>query len=59
MPVAPVRPCTSQQKPVRNEAVDVDPRLEAAIAQALRGKRMERHESAAAFRSSLAELSLA
>ncbi|MEC8513300.1 MAG: serine/threonine-protein kinase [Planctomycetota bacterium] len=39
--------------------VDVDPRLEAAIAQALRGKRMERHESAAAFRSSLAELSLA
>ncbi|MEE2939292.1 MAG: serine/threonine-protein kinase [Planctomycetota bacterium] len=39
--------------------VDVDPGLEAAIATALRGKRMERHESAAAFRSSLAELSLA
>ncbi len=39
--------------------VDVDPGLEAAIATALRGKRMERHESAAAFRTSLAELSLA
>ena len=39
--------------------LDVDPGLEATIALALRGKRMERHESAAAFRSSLAELSLA
>lgn len=39
--------------------VEVDAGLEAAIAKALRGKRMERHESAAAFRSSLAELSLA
>lgn len=39
--------------------VEVDRGLEAAIATALRGKRMERHESAAAFRSSLEELSLA
>lgn len=39
--------------------VDVDAGLEATIALALRGKRMERHESASAFRSSLAELSLA
>ncbi len=39
--------------------IEVDRGLEAAIATALRGKRMERHESAAAFRSSLEELSLA
>lgn len=39
--------------------VEVDPALEASIAKALRGKRKERHASAAAFRASLAELTLA
>ena len=38
--------------------VEVDGGLEAAIATALRGKRMERHESAAAFREALTELDL-
>ncbi len=36
--------------------VEVERDLEAAIATALRGKRMERHESAAAFREALAEI---
>ncbi len=38
--------------------VEVNHDLEAAIATALRGKRMERHESAAAFREALTELNL-
>ena len=36
--------------------VEVSNELEAAIATALRGKRMERHESAAAFREALADV---
>lgn len=36
--------------------VEVAPDLEAAIATALRGKRMERHESVAAFREALADV---
>lgn len=39
--------------------VEVDAGLEAAIAKALRGKRMERHASAAEFRGALTELNLA
>ncbi|MEM9379388.1 MAG: serine/threonine-protein kinase [Planctomycetota bacterium] len=39
--------------------VEVDRDLEAAIAQALRGKRLERHASAEAFREALVALSLA
>lgn len=44
--------------PMRSMApdVEVDPGFEAAIATALRGKRMERHESAEAFRHALAEV---
>lgn len=38
--------------------VEVNRDLEAAIGTALRGKRMERHESAAAFREALTELDL-
>ena len=39
--------------------VEVDRGLEAAIAKALRGKRMERHASASEFRASLAAVSVA
>lgn len=39
--------------------LEIDRDFEASIGKALRGKRLERHESAAAFRASLAELSLA
>lgn len=37
-------------------SIEVNPDLEAAIGTALRGKRMERHESAAAFREALSEI---
>ncbi|QDV06175.1 Serine/threonine-protein kinase PknL [Planctomycetes bacterium Poly30] len=37
-------------------SIEVNSDLEAAIATALRGKRMERHESAAAFREALSEI---
>lgn len=39
--------------------VEVDPSLEAAIAKALRGKRMERHGSAEEFRAALSEAAIA
>lgn len=47
--------------PMRSVApdVEVDPELEAAIAKALRGKRMERHASAAEFRAALSGASVA